>query len=608
MALAALQIATLLWVLANPQSSPQNSSAAITADELRAHVKFLASDELEGRASGTEGNRKAAAYIAEQFKEYGLSPAGDDDEYFQHFEFVSDVRLGDDNALAFETEGAPLELPELKVDEDFRPLAFTSNGAVSGPVAFAGYGISAPDKGYDDYENLSVEGKILIVLRYTPEGSSPRGELYRHSSFREKARVARDKGAKGLIIVSGPADDAEDVLVKLRHDRAIASSGLAMISLKRVIAESLFVRYSKDLQVIQDSIRSSKKPITFDLPGVVASMQTDVVQVKSETANIAGYLEGHDPDLKSEVVILGAHMDHLGYGGPGSGSLQPDLHEIHNGADDNASGTAGLLELAQAFASEKDDLKRTMLFISFSGEELGTLGSTYYVNHPFFPLDRSVAMINMDMIGRLDNNKLTIGGSGTSTLWQRLLPMYNQDSTFTLSLDPSGIGPSDHSQFYSKDIPVLFFFTGEHSDYHKPSDDWDRLNYTGEARIVQYVYKIAEDIESENSRPVFARVDTPPPMGGHGDSRGFTVTLGIIPDYGQSSEGMKISTIRPNGPAEKAGLKAGDIIIEMAGKKVMNIYDYMGILGELKVGDNVDVQVIREGKRIKLRAIMQNRR
>jgi aminopeptidase YwaD len=608
MALGALQIATLLWVLANPQSSPQNSSAAITADELRAHVKFLASDELEGRASGTEGNRKAAAYIAEQFKEYGLSPAGDDDEYFQHFEFVSDVRLGDDNALAFETEGAPLELPELKVDEDFRPLAFTSNGAVSGPVAFAGYGISAPDKGYDDYENLSVEGKILIVLRYTPEGSSPRGELYRHSSFREKARVARDKGAKGLIIVSGPADDAEDVLVKLRHDRAIASSGLAMISLKRVIAESLFVRYSKDLQVIQDSIRSSKKPITFDLPGVVASMQTDVVQVKSETANIAGYLEGHDPDLKSEVVILGAHMDHLGYGGPGSGSLQPDLHEIHNGADDNASGTAGLLELAQAFASEKDDLKRTMLFISFSGEELGTLGSTYYVNHPFFPLDRSVAMINMDMIGRLDNNKLTIGGSGTSTLWQRLLPMYNQDSTFTLSLDPSGIGPSDHSQFYSKDIPVLFFFTGEHSDYHKPSDDWDRLNYTGEARIVQYVYKIAEDIESENSRPVFARVDTPPPMGGHGDSRGFTVTLGIIPDYGQSSEGMKISTIRPNGPAEKAGLKAGDIIIEMAGKKVMNIYDYMGILGELKVGDNVDVQVIREGKRIKLRAIMQNRR
>ncbi len=604
---SSLYLATLLWLLFNPQQEPQSSSAAITPEELRAHIRYLASDELEGRESGTEGNRKAAAYIVERFREYGLSPAGDNGGYLQHFEFVSDVRLGDDNALAFGVDGPASGLPALKVAEDFLPLAFTSNGVESGPVAFAGYGISAPDKGYDDYRDLPVDGKILLVLRYTPQGSSPHGELYRYSSFREKARVARDKGAKGLIIISGPADDPEDELVKLKHDRSIASSGLPLMSMKRAVAEPLLARYSRDLRLIQDSIRSSKKPVTFDLPGLVASMHTDVVQIKSETANIAGYLEGHDPDLKREVLIIGAHMDHLGYGGPGSGSLQPDAHAIHNGADDNASGTAGLLELAQAFASERDRLKRTILFLSFSGEELGALGSTYYVSHPFFPLDRSVAMLNLDMIGRLDNNKLTIAGGGTSTLWERLLHLYNKDSTFSLSVDPSGIGPSDHSQFYAKDIPVLFFFTGEHADYHKPSDDWDQVNYNGEAKIVRYVYSIARDVESENSRPVFARVDTPAPMGGRGDFRGFSITLGIVPDYGQTSEGMKVSAVRPNGPAERAGLKSEDIIVGMGGKKVMNIYDYMGILGELRAGDELDVEVIRDGKPITLHAVMQRR-
>jgi len=300
-------------------------------------------------------------------------------------------------------------------------------------------------------------------------------------------------------------------------------------------------------------------------------------------------------------------MDHIGYGGPGSGSLQPDVHAIHNGADDNASGTAGLLELAQAFADKKVQLKRTILFISFSGEELGVIGSTYYVNNPYFPLDRSVAMINMDMIGRLENKELTIGGSGTSPLWQTILPKYNADSTFTLSLDPSGIGPSDHSQFYAKNLPVLFFFTGEHGDYHKPSDDWNRLNYKAEEKIVKYIYSVAADVESGQDKPIFARVDSPSPMGGRGDSRGFSVTLGIIPDYGQSSEGMKISGIRPNGPAEKAGLQAGDVIVSMAAKKVMNIYDYMGILGELKAGDQIEVEVLRGGKPLKVQAVMQKR-
>jgi len=585
----------------------QTSSTEITADELKQHVKYLASDELEGRAAGTEGNEKAAEYIGEQFEKYGLKPAGDEGSYRQHFEFVSSVKLGEGNQLAFGGKDVPAGLRDLKVDDDFRPFAFTSNGSVSGPLAFAGYGISAPEKGYDDYANLNAEGKILVVFRYTPDGSDPHGELYRYSAFREKARVAREKGARGLIVISGPADDQEDELVRLRHDQSIASSGLAIISLKRAIVDSLLTSLSTNLRSVQDSIKSSKKPVTFEFPEVTVSMTTDVVQVMAKTANVIGYIEGQDPVLKDQVVVIGAHMDHLGYGGPGSGSLQSDVHEIHNGADDNASGTAGLLEVAQAFGAERADMGRTMLFISFSAEEIGAIGSTYYVNHPFFPLARTVAMLNMDMIGRPQNATLMVSGTGTSTQWNGLLAKYNRDSTFTLKLDPSGIGPSDHSQFYAKNVPVLFFFTGEHGDYHKPSDDWDKLNYSGEEKIVRYVYHIAREVESEKEAPVFARVESPSPMRGAGDSRGFSVTLGIVPDYGQSSEGMKITAIRPNGPAEKAGLKAGDVIVKMAGKTVLNIYDYMGILGELKAGQEVDIEVLREGNRVNLRAQMQKR-
>jgi hypothetical protein len=496
---------------------------------------------------------------------------------------------------------------ELEADIDFRPFGFTSDETVSGALAFVGYGISAPDNNYDDYKDIDVTGKVAVVLRYSPEGSDPHGELNRFSSFRNKARTARDRGAKGLIIVTGPANEEDDELVGLRFDHSFSSSGIVAVSMKRSVLEGLLVPIGKDLTAIQDSINQTERPIAFDIPGMEITITTEVEKVTSQTANIVGYLEGSDPELKDEAIILGAHMDHLGYGGPGSGSLDPDVHAVHNGADDNASGTAGLLELAQAFAANRENLKRGVLFIAFSGEELGTLGSGYYVNHPYLPLNGSIAMINLDMIGRLENKSLTVYGTGTSREWNSLLNKYNVDSVFTLERVEDGFGPSDHAQFYAKDIPVLFFFTGTHSDYHKPSDDWEKLDYASEEQLVRYVYDIAKEVDTHPEKPLLTKVESTSPMAGRGDRRAFSVTLGIIPDYGSSSDGMKVGGIRPKGPAEKAGLKAGDVIVKMAGKKVMNIYDYMGVLGELKQGDIVGVEVMREGKRLNFEAIMQKR-
>ncbi len=596
----------LIGALACPAFGQQTADQ-ISSEQLKTHIRYLASDELEGRAAGSEGNRKAAEYIADLMERYGLKPVGDNGGYYQQFEFVSTVRLGDGNAATIAEAGPPLQTVTLHADEDFRPFGFSSDTTVTGQLVFAGYGISAPDEKYDDFATLDVAGKIVVELRYGPQGEDPHSPLAKYTSLRNKARYARDKGAAGVIIVTGPADDKEDVLVKLSYDHAFANSGIPAVSMKRAVLVPLLAAQGRQLQAIQDSIRSTKKSIAFAFHGVTVTLTTKVDKVTAQTANIAGMLEGNDPSLRDQVIVVGAHMDHLGYGGPGSGSLQPDTVAVHHGADDNASGTAGLLELARVFSEERTTLKRSILFLSFSAEELGDLGSHYYVTHPLIPLERTVAMINMDMIGRLSNRSLTVSGTGTSPLWNGLLSKYNADSTFALQMTPDGYGPSDHAEFYSKNIPVLFFFTGMHFDYHRPSDEWQKINYAGEQQVVTYVLNIVRDLDHEAERPQFVKVAaTAPPS--TGDARGFSVTLGIIPDYAGTGPGMRIGDVRPGGPAEKAGMKSGDVILKMAGKKVLNIYDYMGVLGELKAGDRVEVELERDGKPLKVMATMERRR
>jgi hypothetical protein len=585
----------------------QTLVTAIAAEDLKTHVRYLASDGLAGRASGTPGNDSAARYIAGYLHEWGIAPLGDSGTYFQHFQFIASVHAGAGNALRF--QGKPLEGGVLNAvpDRDFRPLGFTTNGIVAGPLVFAGYGISATDSSYDDFKNLDVNGKIIVVLRFSPDGSDPHGALTRFSGFPVKTRTARDHGAVGFIVVTGPVDDADDALIRLRFDQSFGNAGIPSVSMKRSLLEPLLAGSGWTLRTIQDSIKARRSPVAFPLAGVTATLTTDVEKVTTTTANVIGYLPGSDPALKDQVLVLGAHFDHLGMGGEGSGSLQPDTVAIHHGADDNASGTAGLLELAQAFASARSTLKRGLVFAFFSGEELGTLGSAYYVNNPPIPLARTASMVNMDMVGRLSGRELTVYGTGTSPGWNALLAKENADSSFTIKSVPDGFGPSDHAQFYGKDVPVLFFFTGTHSDYHRPSDTWEKINYEGEERVVRYVYRVAEAIDVNPDRPAFARTTSSSP-GQSGDTRGFRTTLAIIPDYNGGVDGMKISVVRPGGPAEKAGLKAGDVIVRMGEKKIVNIYDYMEMLGKLKGGDKVEIVVTRDGKSLTYTAEMAARK
>ncbi len=587
----------------------QQQTPEITAGELREHVRFLASDELAGRGSGTSGNARAAAYIEKNLKLWGLKPGGVNGGYFQPFEFVSAVKLGEKNSVTVTGPGIPGDGKALVVDVDFRPFGFSSTGTAEGDLVFVGYGVTAPEKQYDDYAGVDVTGKVVVMLRYGPDGSSPRSEYQRFTGLRNKARVAREKGAAGMIMINGPADETDDALYRLALDQGAGSSGIIALSMKRDLLEPFFKASGWTLKTLQDTMRASGKPRSFALGSARVRADIEVTRVMSETANIVGYLEGNDPARREEVIVLGAHMDHLGMGGPGSGSMTPDTQAIHNGADDNASGTASLLELAQALAARSGSLNRTYVFAFFSAEELGTLGSGHYVAAPTFPIPQTVAMLNMDMVGRLQERKLTVGGTGTSPEWPILLARHNADSTFALTMNPDGFGPSDHAVFYGGGIPVLFFFTGTHDDYHKPSDDWDKLNYQDQKKITSYVQAIVSDLDTMKTRPGFVRVQVASSGrgGAGGDTRGFSVTLGIVPDVGESSTGMKISGVRPNGPAEKAGLKAGDVILSMAGKKVLNVYDYMGILGELKAGDEVAVDVMRDGTTHTFKAVMQKR-
>jgi hypothetical protein len=581
---------------------PQNpaSTTEISADDIRFHVNYLASDELEGRQAGSRGERLAGRYIASEFKRYGLKPAGTNG-YFQPFEFVSDVRLGPQNALQVRTETGE---QQYESDRDFRPLSFSANGAVDGGVVFVGYGISADSLNYDDYANIDVEGKVVLMLRYGPEGDNPHSAFDRHASLIRKVSLAASKGAAAVLIVTGPADNEEDELVPLKLQR-LATASIPAISVTRKVANALLTAAGTTVEKVQQKINSSLKPNSFEIRGVDVALETDLRKIYSTGRNVLAFLEGSDPALKREVVIIGAHYDHLGYGGEGS-LARDGSPAIHNGADDNASGTSAVLELAQRFAAARDSVKRSLLFAAFSAEELGLLGSAHYVNKPVIPLAQTVAMLNLDMVGRLKDSTLVVMGVGTSPVWPDLLEKASQGRPVKLNLRNAGTGPSDHSSFYLKDIPVLFFFTGQHQDYHKPSDDPEKINADGEAVIAGIVYDVALALANAPERVQFTKLKEP--EGQQAARRGFRVFVGTVPDYtAEGVKGMRISGVSAGSPAEKAGLQSGDVIVRFGKTEVQNIYDYMYALGEYKAGDKVPVTVLRDGKEIVLWVTLKKR-
>ena len=401
---------------------------------------------------------------------------------------------------------------------------------------------------------------------------------------------------KALVVIASEANFKDDRLTRLVYDNNAGDAGLPVIVLSRAAADRLLTSSGLSLSLLEKSTPDGKA-----LTGPM-TLSTDIVRSEVPAYNVIGMLEGSDPVLKKEYVVIGAHYDHLGRGGEGSGSLAPRSGDIHYGADDNASGTAGVLELARVFSAQNPRLKRSVIFMAFGGEEEGLLGSNYYVNHPLIPLASTVAMINMDMIGRMKDRRLVVGGVGTATEWREILAAGTEN--FQLTLNEDGFGPSDHSSFYGKQIPVLFFWTGTHNDYHKPSDTFEKINYDDEAGILRMVVGIVKKMDAADKRLTYttAKSDPAPRTGG------FRVYLGTIPNYADSTNGLLLDGVRDNSPAAKAGLKAGDRVVKIGQFEIKNVYDYTNALGEMKAGEEYVVEVVRGNERLSLKLTPEARK
>jgi len=544
----------------------------------------LAGDEWQGRRAGTEGADSAAEWIAESFRAVGLDPAGEGRSFFQPFTFIDGVTLGPGNRLAT-GPASRTWTPGV----DFRPLAFSAAGSASGDVVFAGYGIASKDLGYDDYEGVDVKGRVALVLRYGPEGDDPQSRWAAFTALRFKAATARDKGAAALLVVTGPrTKDAKDELVPLRADASLVDAGLPAFSVTRAVAESL----GADLDALQGRVDGGGKPAPVALAKGRVELRADVSPRRSTTRNVLGLVRGRD--ATAGVIVVGAHYDHLGLGM--SGSLDPAPEgKIHHGADDNASGVAGLLELARRLASRPGGLDRGVAFVAFGAEEEGALGSSHFVKSPTLPAESIAAMLNLDMIGRLRDDTLDVHGVGTSPVFAPLLQEAGRAAGLKLKLRDGGYGPSDHNAFYAAGKPVLFFFTGPHADYHRPSDTADKIDVPSIARIVSLAEAVVADLAQSSRVVAFTRVPADKEMSPAGGSAsgGLRVWVGGIPDYSEEVAGVKLSGITPGSPAEKAGLQAGDVIVKFGDKEIRNIYDYTYALRDRKPAERVSLVVKR---------------
>lgn len=559
---------------------PALATAADIAS-LRRDVHFLASSGLEGRRAGTVGAQVAASYIAQRFGSLGLAPAGDEGGYLQLFSFVANVTPGPGNSLRFSRTFTYQAQPQ-----EFAPVPFSASGEAAGEVVFVGYGISAPDAGYDEYQGVDVRDKVVLLLRFSPAGDDPASSFAPYLPLRRKVSDAVARGAAAVLITTGPASKESGEPVKVPFDYSFADAGVPVMAIATSLAERLFTDQGFSLRELQERMDSRREPASRPL-SVTAHIQADLRPERRQTVNVLAMLPGTDALVGHEVVVVGAHYDHLGFGGPGSNSLAPDVRAVHNGADDNASGVAALLEIARQLAANPP--KRSVLFVSFGAEELGLLGSSYLVQNFPLPKDWVVAMVNLDMVGRPKRGPaLTVGGYGTAKEWAELIPRLNRNHHLKLTTAAGGYGASDHSSFYSAGIPVLFFFTGAHEDYHKPSDDAEKLNYPGFAKVVQFAADTVRAVANLPERPTYQKVAQE-----EGPRRSFKVRTGLIPEYGWEGRGVKVSGVRGGSAAEKAGLQAGDVVIKVGERTVHNIYDYMYALGDHQPGETAPFTVQR---------------
>jgi aminopeptidase YwaD len=583
--LRTIAIATLLLIT----SQGYSQSNEITARDLQSYVGFLASDSLKGRKPGTPEINVAAAYIRDHFKADGLKLMFDDG--YQYFEIVTDVNLGSRNKLSFEGFEGTLK-------KDFIPLSFSSNGDFDAPVIFAGYGfdINTDSLKWSDYKGIDVKGKWVMIFRADPELENSDSKFIPYSDVRSKVLTAKDQGAAGILLVTPKGLDKEDKLMPLAVENNEVTSGIPVINITREAADRILKQSAITCDSLERTMVRARSPKSFDA-GIRVNGVTDVVQRREKTSNVVALLEGSDPLKKDEYMIVGAHYDHLGFGGQGSGSRMPDTVAVHNGADDNASGTAMIMELAQKIGSLKTKPGRSIIFVAFSSEEIGLLGSKYFVNHPPVEVKKIKTMFNFDMVGRFDKEKnaISVGGTGTSAEADTILRSLEKGLPFSVTHAPDGYGPSDHAAFYGAGIPVFYFNSGVHTDYHTPFDDTEKIDFDNEKIIGDFACNVIMAVGDYPTALIFKESGKKESAGRSG--RRLKVTLGIMPDFaGTEKKGLRIDGVTKDGPADKGGMKKGDIITGINGMVVGNIYEYMSRLQKLKLGMTVNVEVIREGK------------
>lgn len=608
-----------------PQPDFAETKADIRPEDMKQQITYLASDALGGRLTGTEGEKLATQYVADFFQKIALAPMGDDDTYFDNFDFTAGVALGEGNALKLGDES-------LTVDQDWKPLSFSQNGEVKATgIVFAGYGIETPDDAtgsdgkkletYSSYAHLDVKDKWVLVFRYLPEGISQerRNELSRYGSLRYKALTARQKGARGLIVVSGPNSKVVQQLAPLSFDASLATSGIAAISITDAVGDKLLASAGKKLKELQDKLDNGDLMGGIDCKGLILSANIVIQQEKKKGRNVLGVLPYADkPDPHVAPLIVCAHVDHLGSGGGSNSRAKGDeVNKIHHGADDNASGTSAVLEIAQWLTDLKKQgklqLKRDIIFAAWSGEELGLLGSNHFVEvyAKMIKGDANAkltgmfaACLNMDMIGRFQKS-VVMQGLGSSSMWAKEIEKRNAPIGLPITTQNDAHLPTDSTSFYLRGIPTLNAFTGSHEDYHMPSDTAEKIDYDHAAKIARLMGLIARGIATTDPAPDYIAMEAPK---NQGVRTGLRAYLGTIPDYAQGDiKGVKLSGVSPVGPAAKAGVKAGDIIIKLGGKDVANIYDYTYVMGDLKIGRETTITVQREGKEVELKIMPGSR-
>jgi hypothetical protein len=579
-------------------------AAWAAVDTLKKHVEFLASDELEGRMTGSEGERRAAEYLAGELEKMGAVPLPGAKGFVREFEFSAGTT---DTGSSWTVRLPDIEKPEIwKGIDQVRALSFSGDGSVTGQLVFAGYGLQAPEGksfGYDSYAGIEVEDKIVIVLRYWPEDvdDATRTELSTYSGLRHKAMIAREHGAKALLVVTGPNSPNAGQTVESKFDAALSGSGILAASVSGEVAARLFDSVEGGLAGAQSSLDTGNPHVTgFDIPDLTVTLEVKVEREKRTARNVIGLLApgeaGAEPaEAPRPYTVLGAHYDHLGRGRHGNSMAKRDEQgRIHPGADDNASGVAAVIETGARLAGKP---RRGPLILAFwSGEEYGLLGASDFLKDPPVPVEELGAYVNFDMVGRVRDNRLNLQGVGSSTVWSRLIEQTNVVVGFDVQTQSDPYLPTDASAFYLKGVPIVGFFTGGHEQHHRPADRPDTLNYADMDRVVQFASIFARKLDGLDERPDYVKVERRQEAGGSRD--GMRAYTGTIPDYATEVEGLRLSGVIGGGPAEQAGLREGDVIVEFGGRTIANVYDYTYALGAVKIGKPVAVVCLRDGERV----------